>query len=469
MKNIKKIIVSIAIIMIMVMTPVVSQVCYAGSDDINVDYRIQIESILKEFVGSEDRQNRHAGSQNEKNAAQYILEKMVSYGLTPVNNQSTKMGVQSFDIYTSDEGVQTSQNIIFKKPGKSSDKKVVIATHYDSEYYYSEQDEYTKKQGTEDVCGSGAGVATLLILAQVMSYYVTDFDVEFVFFGAHNNELAGSAYYTSFISDKDAENILLMINLDNIVSDGNIYLYHGELKSATDKYVNETFMKNFNGRVLSDYNVVVNPNTESVTGLEYTHFAMESDNAHFVRVGVKTLSPVSIQDKDINLFGLVSYYPMLAIENDTMSNLNKISNGTYLSNLSLIVNGGLNLLTDSNFIDSIQAKGNNSLINTLGNKKLLVFVACIMFVSGCFVVYLIRYGLQKKADKVKNDMQIERVLSTINPNDFEDMDALMDRLSSEFDKVMNEKEQKVKKKSSKEEDTEDNKNKNDKNKIDDEK
>ena len=439
MKCIKNFLISITICLVMFLSPVVADVCLADSETNITDFRVQIEAILKEFVSDKDRQNRYAGSQNEENASQYILEKMVSYGLVPVDNQSTKMGVQLFNIYTSDDGVQTSQNIIFKKTGKSSEKKVVIATHYDSEYYYCDEDDYTQKHGTEDVCGSGAGVATLLVLAQAMSYYATDFDVEFVFFGAHNENLAGSKYYTSFISDEDAENILLMINIDNVVSDGKVYLYNGEFKSKTDGFVNDTFMANFNGGVLSDYRIVGNPEDESITGLDYTHFAMESDNAHFVRVGVKTLSPVSISDENINGLGMVTYCPMLAIEKDTLSNLNEKIGGGYLSNLSLIVGGSLNLLLDSNFMSEMQGDSNKTLYNVLGNEKLWVFVACVLFVVACFVVYIIRFNLQKKAEKVKNDMQIEKVLSTINPNDFEDIDALMERLTSEFEKVANEK------------------------------
>ena len=446
MKKLKNIMIIFVMCIIFVFSfPIVDGIARADSSQKPVDYKIQIEAILKDFVSSSSRQNRFACSENEYNSANYIAEKMTSYGLTAVNNQSTQNGFQYFDVQT-DAGLYRSQNVIYKKIGSSSDKKVILATHYDSAYYYGEEDEYTEKHGSEDASESGAGVATLLLAAQALSYYTFDFDIEFVFFGAHNENLAGSAYYTSFISSEVADSILLMINLDNLVSDGKIYLYNGEFKNNSDDYVESAFAKNFNIRNLSDYEVLSYSGESSVTGLDYTNFVLKSDNAHFIRVGVKSLSLTSFSDSCVNSLGVVSYKPIIDIANDTEKNINEKTNGVYLSNLSLIVNGCINLLTDTEFKNQLSGGYDNSIYKLFGNSKLWIFVACILFVVICFVAQLIKYILEKQAQKAKEDLQIEKVIATISPSDFEDMDALMERLTSEFEKTMKEHEEKNKQK-----------------------
>jgi len=435
MKKLKNIIVCILAFVLFIPCLIISPIYVANAKDLNdvIDYKVAINAIMEDFLSTPDRFYRFPASKEEYNAALYIQEKMIEFGLEPVNNQSTKNGLQQFDVQT-DSGVYSSQNVIFKKTGSNSQQKVVIATHYDAGFVYKVNDAgETVKLGSEGVAESAASVATMILLAQVLSFETFDFDIEFVFFGAHNNNLAGSEFYTSFLSSDDAKKIMLMINLDNIVSDGMIYLYNGELKNKTDDYVFSAFTKNLNARNMAGYNIISDTDTNSVSGLSYTNFALESDNAHFIRVGIKTLSPVVIPDAQVNALNIISYSPIVSIQKDTPENVMEVTGGKYLSNLSLVVNGCVNLLKDSEFKTNMSLANNSSLYGFWGNEKLMVFIAFILLIVICFVYSVVKFYLEKQAMKARNDLQLDKVIATISPSDLDDMDALMDRLEKQFE------------------------------------
>lgn len=435
MNKIKNVILSILACLLilpsLVLLPV--SVANAKNDNAVIDYKMTIKAILDDFIQITDRHNRFAGSKEEYNSALFIKDKMIEFGLSPVSNQSTNEGIQKFDIQL-DSGLASSQNVIFKKAGTASDKKVIIATHYDTPYVVKVNDEgKVVKSGSEGVSESGVNVATLLLLAQLLNFESFNFDIEFVFFGAHNHNLAGSSYYTSFISSDDADDILLMINLDNLVSDDIPYVYNGELKNKTDDYVYSTFASNFNARNRDYYSIISNTTESSVTGLDYTNFALESDNANFIRVGVKTLSPFSVNKSQINSLDMISDTPIVSIQNDTLDDVIKATNGKYLNCPSLIINGCLNLLKDNDFKAVMEQNDLSSLYNFLGNKKLMVFIAFVLLIVIVFVYSIIKYYLEKKALKVREDIQLDKVIATIVPSELDDMDALMDRLEKQFE------------------------------------
>ena len=370
---------------------------------------------------------------------------MQSIGLLPNNNQSTVNGMQNFPIYVED-GSYTSQNVIYTKKGNNSSKKVVIATHYDSNYSVSIDDngKYVYLGG-EGASESGVGVATLLVLAEVLMGYDFDFDIEFVFFGAHNLSLAGSKFYTSFISKSDAENILLMINLDNIANDGKVCLYNGEFKNKTDDFVFNSFTKTFNACNLSDYNILADTNSESVTGLSYTNFALESDNAYFIKNNITTLSPMSLSDDSFGPLGIVLQRNVIPVNEDTFDNLKIRTNGKYKENASLIINCCENLLNTENFVSVMSNKDSSDSYVLFGNVKLFVFISVIVFILLVFIYSLIRSKMQRQAQQTKEVLNLDKVISTVNPNDYDNVEDLMNKLTEEFEKNIIEYENKTQK------------------------
>ncbi|MCM3568973.1 M20/M25/M40 family metallo-hydrolase [Neobacillus mesonae] len=99
------------------------------------------------------------------------------------------------------------QNICVRIPGNSDfiDKKtfkIIIGAHYDTMY------------NTIGAYDNTSGVAVLLGLIQWFQQQRLPFQVEFVFFGAEEFALSGSKAYVEKLTNKELEEIDLMINLD---------------------------------------------------------------------------------------------------------------------------------------------------------------------------------------------------------------------------------------------------------------
>ena len=187
----------------------------------------QLENFL-EFgkEGERERLYRIPGSKAEYNSAVYIktcLESLSTF--EPVQDASTKSGVQRFDFTSIYDGKNySSQNIIFRKESLTGDgKKVVIGAHYDTSEYVRFAENVEGKVGekiddSEGVNDNAGGVALLLSLAKLIDEQVVDFgfDLEVVFFGASTNNFAGSNFYNRGLGDEDASKILCYINLDKV-------------------------------------------------------------------------------------------------------------------------------------------------------------------------------------------------------------------------------------------------------------
>jgi len=405
----------------------------AAADSVSIwDYTSRIEYYTEEFVGDENRQARVSGSKEEQNAAEYISNTLKNIGLVPVTDSSTENGIQKFNIYNGNQ-ILNSQNVIYKRVGADSSKKVILATHYDIDFDY----EYNDVSGeitticSEGVFSSGANVGGLLALAELVSSYNFDFDVEFVFFGSFYNNLAGSEYYTSFLTQENVNNILLMVNLDKLVSTGKLYMYTGEFENSKDEFVTSQFSANLNARNLSDYNIISSKVMPSVSGLPYSNFALESDNAHFIRIGVKTLSLYSIADECVDSMGVVSYCPPVSVKNDKLSVFDS-NNIDYATNISLAINGIVDLITHENFLTELSAGKTSNLYGFIGNQKLIVFITIILFIVICFIVYIIHEMIDKKSRLARESMDYASIMGSIKEEELEDIDKLVSRLEKEI-------------------------------------
>ena len=436
--------------------------CFAvfGKAQAEYDYEYDTE-ILSEIYSFVDpnnnsslRHNRISGTEGEENAAQYIKQRLGYFGLTAVNNQSTEDGEQKFFVQT-DEGLRLSENIIFKKQGLVGGKKIVIATHYDSMFY---TDEDGNIYGGQGVSASGAAVGQVLTLAKVISTSTLNYDIEFVFFGSHFNNLAGSKYYTSFIDENEAQNILLMINVDRVVGSDNILLYTGEIPYSQKDVVVEGFNCGAVAIDASDLSFLADTTKRSVTGLPYTNIALESDNAYFIRSNVKTLNVLSLKDEDIGTLDIVTEKDVVKVQNDTIDYIIERSEGKLATNLSNITNGILALLDVDDIENKLATPGNASAYLFFGNDKLIVFVVAILFIVICFGAYILKIYYKNVSEKAKHDSSLQKVLSSIDINKYDNFNDAMDDIMKQIEKI---EEQKTDKGKDKKDNSENTKNKDD--------
>jgi hypothetical protein len=149
--------------------------------------------VLSEEIGV-----RRAGSKEEKLAAQYIKNILISYGYTPV-----EMRIDLPD-------GKVSFNIIAEKKGQL-EQWFVVGAHYDSKH---------SSPGAND---NATGVAALLELARVFKDQPTSATIFFAFFGAEeilsknpDNHHLGSRQFVAKLSSEEISKTIGMISIDMI-------------------------------------------------------------------------------------------------------------------------------------------------------------------------------------------------------------------------------------------------------------
>lgn len=145
---------------------------------------------------------RPAGSQNEHKAAQYLYYMLEQYGWKVREQPFSKIVVNSNPLKPEHKiQVINSQNIIAELPG-THPETVLLGAHYDS----------------ADISAPGAidnasGVGVLLEIARVLGQEKHEKSFQIVFFGAEENGLVGSSYFTA---QSDLSAIQWMLNLDMV-------------------------------------------------------------------------------------------------------------------------------------------------------------------------------------------------------------------------------------------------------------
>ena len=256
------------------------------------EFNNTVEAILYDYVTFNDRL---PGSTGEKNAGDYIISYLNGTKCTPYQNNYISDGIQTFSFESIVDGLyHTSRNIIFNYDSSvATDKKVIIGCSYDAiAYKTNEYGEVLGVTASESVNGSAGSVALLLALAKYLPQNSYNFDIQFVFFGAGVSNNAGSEFFTQGISDEDAENILLMINLDNVAVGKDVYFYVDEIENDFSKYAAEFLYQNeydLKKISLSNIGKVVLDKADDL-GLQYTHISLLSNNVEFMKSGVLTMN-----------------------------------------------------------------------------------------------------------------------------------------------------------------------------------
>lgn len=150
---------------------------------------------------------RAAGTEEETRAAAWIQDKLTGWGYTPE--------VQPFTFYDKDDNEQTSQNLVVTLPGQS-DQVIVLGAHYDSTGV---------SVGSEGATDNGAGVTTLLALAEAVAGQTLPYTVRLVFFGSEEVGLEGSSAYVASLSRAQLDQILAMVNVDTPVGGDILYVH----------------------------------------------------------------------------------------------------------------------------------------------------------------------------------------------------------------------------------------------------
>lgn len=154
---------------------------------------------------------RYPGSANERTAAQYIVETFTKLGYAPEK--------KVFSAWDEDGYEFQSTNVWAVKQGDSQ-QEIIIGAHYDSG---------KESLGADD---NASGVAVMLEVAEQIANLQTPYTIRFIAFGSEENDLDGSRFHTARMTAGEADNTLVMINLDSLSAGDFTYVYSDEGENA---------------------------------------------------------------------------------------------------------------------------------------------------------------------------------------------------------------------------------------------
>ncbi len=227
---------------------------------------------------AEEFPDRFAGSEQEKLAANWLLEQLDKIGY--------KAEVQEFTLEDSAGDQLSSQNIIvtiegvgFSQKSDESDlnesinpnkQSLIIAAHYDTPLRTNQVETSIPTSG-DGIHNNAAGVASLLTLAEEMQKNRPGYHVNLVFFGGSEADYAGARAYLAAMTEEEIALTAAMYNIDRIYAGNKVYAHAGtnslinenekeydkrfKLYEMTDVYYNNLLLTNNNFSLHTNQNI----------------------------------------------------------------------------------------------------------------------------------------------------------------------------------------------------------------------
>ena len=190
----------------------------AVSGPIQPDPNLNPYLDIMDHIHAVSSYQRRMGTQGEKDTVAYIQKELKSYGYSPqvqvfpydLQKHTDFKEFRNFEDdsfwdvdITEAQKDGESQNILAVKKSDQdvSENIIVVSAHYDDTGYGA-------------VLDNATGVALLLEAARAIANTNCDAEIRFVFFSGEENDLNGSRYYVSKLSEEEKKNIVADINLD---------------------------------------------------------------------------------------------------------------------------------------------------------------------------------------------------------------------------------------------------------------
>jgi len=176
------------------------------------------------FLASDSLEGRETGTENELKAAEYLMNRMKSIGLTPKGD--TNSFYQKFTFkpkkdphgevqYSTGDSTITGTNVIGFLDNKA-DKTIIIGAHYDHLGMGGEGSLYREGKAIHNGADDNAsGVAMLLKLADTLKNINTNNNYLFIAFSGEEMGLLGSNYFVKNPT-VDLSKVNYMVNMDMV-------------------------------------------------------------------------------------------------------------------------------------------------------------------------------------------------------------------------------------------------------------
>lgn len=190
--------------------------------------------------------SRHKNSTTNNVAANYLKQKMESYGLTVFDQNFSTTGRNVYAVQT---------GLLYPE------QKYIICAHYDN------MPSGSIAPGADD---NASGCAAVIEAARILSNFNTAYTIEYVFFDEEEQGLIGSAYFANLARNNN-EQILGVFNADMIAWDNN---NDGKINIHTKTTANSVFLANSMVSINTGYSIGLNSQV-------YNPGSSASDHASF--------------------------------------------------------------------------------------------------------------------------------------------------------------------------------------------
>jgi alkaline phosphatase isozyme conversion protein len=183
----------------------------------------EMRTLSERFPG------RMAGSAREQAAADYLVGRLTDFGYqAELQEFPVAFSFHSQGGGNAREREAVSYNVVAEVAGRS-ERLIIVGAHYDTSVARNEAQSEAgiggpALQGVDD---NASGVGVLLELASRLAGTAPEHTIRFIAFGAEEVGLLGARQVVKSMPMDERERVVLMINIDSIITGDRLYVHAG--------------------------------------------------------------------------------------------------------------------------------------------------------------------------------------------------------------------------------------------------
>lgn len=323
--------------------------------------------------------NRTAFTSGEKQASNYLVEIMQGLGLSYYNGKTNY--IAEFKVRG-----KTSQNIIgVKRADSENAKTIILGAHYDNAYEVNGTQ--TKSSGVFDNC---SGLLCLIAVMRELNALNLNHNIIYVFYGAEECGLNGSKSFVSSINAIQKKDVLFAINFDSIGVGEQTYYYSGDSDNAYGAiFANEYGVNPM--PAIKRLNLLAN-----FEGFAYTHIGLMSDNATYLKNGIKctTFFSGNLTHAGSGYIESVKGENIAHTQNDNSQYILQ-TYPNFITNINNVANVATMVLSSNDLTQTVQQYNGGINLFFLNNK----IVIGAIFLAGIIILVMLKPNLSRTSTK----------------------------------------------------------------------
>jgi len=179
---------------------------------------------------------RMAGTDQERAAAEHLAARLAEFGYQPeLQPFPARYSFHPMGGGQNQDHDGVSHNVVAELPGRS-DRLIIVGAHYDTAVARTAAQAEAGIGGPrlEGLDDNASGVGVVMELAARLAGAQPEHSIRFIAFAAEETGLLGARHAVASMSAEERERILLMINIDSIITGDRLYVHAGPATYAAD-------------------------------------------------------------------------------------------------------------------------------------------------------------------------------------------------------------------------------------------